>query len=153
MKVLIVGTVGTGKTTLAKELSKKYDIKYYEIDSIVHDDEDKGRKRTEEEQNEIIKSINNGEDWIIEGVLRSNLRYLLDAADRVIYLDVPKKKRDRRIFLRFVKQKLKLEAVNYKPTFEMLWMMYRWSKDYESQRSEFERLLKRYEYKLEVRRE
>ena len=37
MKILIVGTVGTGKTTLARKLSKEYNIKYYEIDSIVLD--------------------------------------------------------------------------------------------------------------------
>lgn len=50
MKILIIGTVGTGKTTLAKKLSIKYKIKYYEIDSIVHDDNNNGRKRTKEEQ-------------------------------------------------------------------------------------------------------
>ena len=65
MKILIIGTVGTGKTTLAKELSKKYNIKHYEIDSIVHDDENGGKKRTEKEQNEIIEAINKNRDWII----------------------------------------------------------------------------------------
>lgn len=120
---------------------------------MVHDDKDEGRKRTEEEQNVIIERINDGDDWIIEGVLRKNLRYLLDIADRVIYLDVLKRRRDRRIFVRFVKQKLKLEVVNYKPTFGMLKMMYRWSRDYELQRVEFERLLENYEGKLQVRRE
>lgn len=153
MKILIVGTVGAGKTTLAKKLSKKYNIKYYEIDSIIHDDEDEGRKRTEEEQNIIIKNINDKNDWIIEGVLRKNLRYLLDIADKVIYLDVSKRKRDGRIFVRFLRQKLKLEVANYNPTFGMLKMMYRWSNEYELQRVEFERLLGRYAGKLEVRRE
>ena len=38
------------------------------------------------------------------------------------------------IFVRFVKQKLELEVVNYKPTFGMLKMVYRWSRDYELQR-------------------
>lgn len=74
MKILIVGTVGTGKTTLAKKLSKQYKIEYYEIDLIVHDDENNGRKRTIDEQSDIIKKINKNEDWIIEGVLRKKLR-------------------------------------------------------------------------------
>lgn len=151
MKILIIGTVGTGKTTLAKEMSKKYNIKYYEIDSIVHNDKDKGRKRTEEEQDIIIENINKRENWIIEGVLRKNLRYLLNTADKIIYLDIPKNKRNRRILIRFIKQKLKLEKVNYKPTFEMLKMMYKWSENYEIQKKAFEGLLNKYKNKLEVR--
>ena len=46
MKILIIGTVGTGKTTLARKLSKEYKIKQYESDAIVHDDENTGKKRT-----------------------------------------------------------------------------------------------------------
>ena len=38
MKILIIGIVASGKTTLAKKLSRKTNIEYYEIDSIVHDD-------------------------------------------------------------------------------------------------------------------
>lgn len=72
MKILIIGTVGTGKTTLARKLSEKYNIKYYEIDSIVHDDINK-KKRTDKQQKEIIRDINKENDWIIEGVLRKNL--------------------------------------------------------------------------------
>lgn len=152
MKILIIGTVGTGKTTLAKKLSKKYNIKHYEIDSIVHNDEQGGKKRTEEEQNIIFRKINKNESWIIEGVLRNNLVYLLDVADKIIYLDISKKKRNRRIFIRFIKQKLKLEEVNYKPTFKMLKMMYQWSKNYEMKKEKFERSLSKYTNKLEIRR-
>ena len=45
MKVLIIGIVASGKTTLARRLSKETNIKNYEIDLIVHDDKNK-RKRT-----------------------------------------------------------------------------------------------------------
>ena len=58
MKVLIIGIVASGKTTLARRLSKENNITNYEIDSIVHDDINK-RKRTNEEQQEIIEKINN----------------------------------------------------------------------------------------------
>ena len=37
-KIYIIGPVGSGKTTLAKCLSKKYNIPYYELDKVVHDD-------------------------------------------------------------------------------------------------------------------
>ncbi len=150
MKILIVGTVGTGKTTLAKKLSKDYNIKYYEIDSIVHNDRQNGRKREEEEQNVIIKNINKNENWIIEGVLRKNLQYLLELADKIIYLDVPKYKRNIRILKRYIKQKLKLEKSNYKPDIKMLKMMFKWSNDFEKNKKELENLLLKYKNKLEI---
>ena len=39
MKILIIGSVGSGKSTYAKKLSNELNIETYEIDSIVHDDE------------------------------------------------------------------------------------------------------------------
>ncbi len=36
MKIYIVGIVASGKTTLAKELSKKYNISYFQGDSIAY---------------------------------------------------------------------------------------------------------------------
>lgn len=150
MKILIIGTVGTGKTTLAKKLSNQYKIRYYEIDSIVHDDENNGRKRTIDEQNNIIKKINKNEDWIIEGVLRKNLEYLLELADKIIYLNIPKYKRNIRILTRFIKQNLKIEKVNYKPDLKMLKNMYKWSKENEERKEKFEKMLNKYEDKLEV---
>lgn len=149
MKILIVGTVGTGKTTLARKLSKEYNIKYYEIDSIVHDDVNK-KKRTPQQQNEIISNINKEDGWIIEGVLRENLEYLLEIAEKIIYLDIPKNIRNKRILTRYIKQKIGIEKSNYKPNLEMLKMMFKWSNEFEKNRDEFENKLNKYEDKLEV---
>lgn len=149
MKILIVGTVGTGKTTLARKLSKEYNIKYYEIDSIVHDDINK-KKRTPQQQNEIISNINKEDGWIIEGVLRENLEYLLETAEKIIYLDIPKNIRNKRILTRYIKQKIGIEKSNYKPNIEMLKMMFKWSNEFEKNRDEFENKLNKYVDKLEV---
>lgn len=149
MKILIVGTVGTGKTTLARKLSKEYNIKYYEIDSIVHDDVNK-KKRTPQQQNEIISNINKEDGWIIEGVLRENLEYLLEMAEKIIYLNIPKKIRNKRILTRYIKQKIGIEKSNYKPNIEMLKMMFKWSNEFEKNRDEFENKLNKYVDKLEV---
>lgn len=149
MKILIVGTVGTGKTTLARKLSKEYNIKYYEIDSIVHDDVNK-KKRTPQQQNEIISNINKEDGWIIEGVLRENLEYLLEIAEKIIYLNIPKKIRNKRILTRYIKQKIGIEKSNYKPSLKMLKMMYKWSNEFEKNRDEFENKLNKYVDKLEV---
>lgn len=148
MKILIIGSVASGKTTFAKKLSKKLNIKHFEIDSVVHDDE-LGKKRTEEEQKEIFDKINSeNNDWIIEGTLRKNLYYLLDYADKIIFLDIPVRKRKIRIITRFIKQKLGIEKSNYKPIFDMLKLMFKWTNDFENKREEFENKLIKYKDKL-----
>ncbi len=149
MKILIIGIVASGKTTLAKNLSKQLNIKYYEIDSIVHDDKN-NKVRSHEEQIEIIKTIDNNRDWIIEGTLRKNLHFLLDLADKIIYLDIPLKIRKRRILFRFIKQKLKIEKCNYKPDKKMLKNMYKWTNDFEKNKTDFENLIYKYSSKLIV---
>lgn len=148
MKILIVGSVASGKTTFAKKLSKNLNIKHFEIDSVVHDD-DAGRKRTEEEQKEIFDKINSeNNDWIIEGTLRKNLDYLLDYTEKIVYLNIPLKLRKRRIITRFIKQKLGIEKCNYKPTFDVLKLMFKWTNDFENKREEFENKLIQYKDKL-----
>lgn len=150
VKILIVGTVGTGKTTLAKKLSKEMNINYFEIDSIVHNDQKAGKKRTPEEQEELIKKINQNDNWILEGVLRKNLYFLLEMADKIIYLNISKSKRNRRILIRFLKQKLKIEKANYTPSFRMLKQMFKWSNDFEKNKNDFEELIKEYKEKVEI---
>ena len=149
MKILIIGIVASGKTTLAKKLSRKTNIEYYEIDSIVHDDKN-NLKRSVEEQQKIIEKINNKNNWIIEGTLRKNLYNLLDISDKIIYLDIPLKVRKRRILLRFLKQKLKIEKCNYKPTIKMLKNMYKWTDDFEKGKELFEKEIFKYKNKLVI---
>lgn len=147
MKILIIGIVASGKTTLAKSLEEKLNIKHYEIDSIVHDDLN-NKKRTPHEQEEIVNQINKQSEWIIEGTLRKNLEYLLNLADKIIYLDIPLRTRKIRILTRFIKQKLRIEKCNYEPTLEMLKQMYIWTSNYEKEREEREKIINKYRYKL-----
>ena len=55
MKTLIIGNLGSGKTTLAEKIGKMYEIPFFSIDNIVHDDT-KGVKRTNQEQIDIINN-------------------------------------------------------------------------------------------------
>lgn len=140
MKILIIGIVASGKTTISKKLSKLLGIKHYEIDSVVHDDEN-NIKRDEKDQKKIFKDIDKNNDWIIEGTLRKHLFYLCDMADKIIYLDIPIKVRKRRILSRFIKQLLRIEKCNYKVSFNMLKLMYKWTDDFEENKDEFEEKL------------
>ena len=149
MKILIIGIVARGKTTLAKRLEKENNITHYEIDSIVHDDVN-NRKRSNEEQQKNIQEINKKDNWIIEGTLRKNLYNLLELADKIIYLDISLKVRKRRILLRYIKQKFKLEKCNYKPNIEMLKNMYKWTKEFEKTKKDFEKELFKYKERITI---
>ena len=136
MKILIIGSVGSGKSTFARKLGEILDIPVYEIDLIVHNDQ-KNVKRTNNEQQAIIREIDKKKDWIIEGTLRKNLDNLLLKADKIIFLDIPVRVRKIRIFKRFIRQKLGIEKCNYKPSFKMLTNMYKWTRDFEGEKGKF----------------
>ncbi len=123
-------------------------ISNYELDSIVHDDNNNGKKRSLEEQLQIIHKINKQESWIIEGTHRKDLDELFVLADKIIYLDIPLWKRKVRIIKRYIKQKIKIEKCNYSSNLEMLKMMYKWTSDFEKNKPEFEEKLKKYNHKL-----
>lgn len=150
-KIYIVGIVASGKTTLAKRLSKELNIPHYELDCIIHVESKNGRyKRTPKEQVQEINRIDNMGNWIIEGTYRSSCHCLLEMADRIIFLDPPLGLRKIRILTRFIKQKLHLECCHYKSDLKMLKLMYEWTRDFEENRNEFGEMLRIYDYKLVV---
>ena len=149
MKILIVGIVASGKTTLARRLSKLLNIKHYEIDSVVHDDE-RNIKRSEAEQKKLFNKINKNDSWIIEGTLRKHLFYLCDLADVIIYLDIPFSVRRLRILTRFIKQLFGTEQSNYEVNLKMLKMMYKWTDDFEKNKCDFEEKLFKYRDKIVI---
>jgi len=148
-KVLITGSVGSGKTTLAKRLAETIRVPWYELDQVVYHKTETGRyKRSAEEQFEVISDIDRKGAWIFEGVDRRSYRFLFEWADTVIFLDTPIWKRKIRILTRFLKQNLGMEICHYKPDMTMLKMMYKWNRDFEKSRADLEERLKSYQHKL-----
>lgn len=129
MKILILGIVGSGKTTIARKLSNKLNIKHYEIDSIVHDDI-KCIKRSKSDQIRIFNKINKS-SWILEGTFRRNQEHIINSADIIYFIDIPKYIRYYRIIKRFIKQKIGIEKINYKVDIKLLKDMFKWTKEYE----------------------
>ena len=147
MKTLIVGSGGSGKTTLANKLSNYFDIPVFSIDSIVHDDKNDGIKRDIDEQIKIINNINRThKEFIIEGVLRKDLDLLLNICDNIIYLDYPKEITLKRIKKRYIKQRLGFEKSEYKNTKEMYNNFIKWNREFDS--GELMKRLSKYSRKL-----
>ncbi|WP_240620120.1 AAA family ATPase [Peribacillus acanthi] len=132
-KIQIIGSVGSGKTTLAKKLSTKLKIPYYELDNVVWERLPSGdRRRSEVERNEYLNRIVGSETWIIEGVHYKWVQQGFRDADLIIFIDTDVKVRKYRIIKRFLRQKLGIEHSNYKPTFSMFKKLFVWNSYFEN---------------------
>ena len=127
-KIYIIGSVASGKTTLARKLSKKLNIKMYELDKIVWDDA-RGVKRSDEEILLLFANILNKTSWIIEDVGRNKFREGIKVADIVYYINLSKTSLYKRVILRWIKQMLKIEDSNYKQSLKTLKDNLRWVND------------------------
>ena len=136
MKILILGVVASGKTTLAKRMSVENNINYYEIDSIIKDYKN-GLRRTDEEQQEEIERINSQPSWIIAGNLSDNMYNLLKLADIIIYLDTP----------------LHVRECDYKPNIKTLREEYKETDEAERYKDRLKNELIRYDQKVFVLRD
>lgn len=148
-RIFIIGIVASGKTTLARQLSEAQGLPHVELDNVVHEKIGLERKRrTPEQIQEVISSMDAAGGWIMEGVYRPSYHCILDLADQVIFLDPPLLTRYIRILGRYVRQKLGKETCEYRSDFYMLRMMFKWTSNFERNRPEFERILSAYMPKL-----
>ncbi|MEC2072557.1 AAA family ATPase [Alkalihalophilus marmarensis] len=132
-KIHIIGSVGSGKTTLAKELAAKLNLPHIELDNVSWERRTSGdRRRTEEECAALLHTLVQSDQWIIEGV---HTKEWVDTsfrnADLIIFLDTANHARLFRIMRRYLLQKLRIESSNYKPTKEILFNMFKWNKHFE----------------------
>ena len=122
-KIYIIGPVGSGKTTFATELSKIYDIKYYELDKVSWDDEHGNIRRSDEEAQKLFKKILKNKKWIIEDVGRDKFRQGRIDADIIYYIKLSRIKSYYRVTKRWIKQRLGKERYNHPPVFSQ-WLYY-----------------------------
>ncbi|XID94906.1 hypothetical protein ACF3MZ_10485 [Paenibacillaceae bacterium WGS1546] len=133
MKIRIIGSCGSGKSTAAKELSEKYKIPYYEIDNLIWDRSSENLKFPEEVRDSTFRLIINSDSWIIEGVQYKD--WTLDSirkADIVFLLNPNVFLRDYWIIKRFILSRIGIRPWNYKQSFSNLCkMLIKWNHQYE----------------------
>lgn len=132
-KIHIIGSVGSGKTTLAKELSAILSAAHYELDNVVWNRSEEGdRRRSDKEKREILNDIIDSDGWIIEGAHTNDwIEDSLLNAELIILLDPAYGIRNIRIIKRFLRQKLKMETANYTPSFRIFLSMFKWNRYFE----------------------
>lgn len=157
MKLYIIGSVASGKTTLAKKIAMKSSIPCTHLDGLVHikDRSDKvwgNRRRPDEEINEIFTNLIDKEKWVIEDAGRIMFSEGLSRADQILYLKPPKIVRQQRIITRYIKQKLGFEDSIYRPSYRMLKFLYQALKNYETGKDDLDERVKNYKHKTMVLR-
>ncbi|WP_425590220.1 AAA family ATPase [Fictibacillus sp. B-59209] len=149
-KIHIIGSVGSGKTTLARTLSSRLNVPYIELDNVVWKrNKPEDIRRSDEERDQYLNEIISSDKWIVEGVHHTWVNPSFQNADVIILLDTDYSKRTIRIIKRFVYQKLKIEKANYRPTLKIFRNMFIWNSYFEKEsKPKILKLLNQYDHKL-----
>ena len=128
MKIRIIGCSGSGKTYLAKRLSKKYNIPNFDLDDIQWDNSQNsyGVKMPIEKRGQMLNDILQHSDWIIDGVYYAWVQKSFEDADVIYVLDMPKWLYRFRIIKRFIRRRVGLEK-GKKETLKSVYTLLKWT--------------------------
>lgn len=87
-KIVLIGSGGSGKSTLAKQLSRTLGIPVYHLDTLFWKPNWQAVPRAEQQQ--IQTDLISRDDWIIDGNYGGTMDLRLNAADTIIFLDLPR---------------------------------------------------------------
>lgn len=86
-RIVIIGSPGAGKSTLARKLGRKLQIQVVNLDRIFWNPDWKEKPRNT--RIGILKERVSKRQWIIEGTYLNSSEPRLEAADTIIFLDIP----------------------------------------------------------------
>lgn len=150
MKIYIMGCTGAGKTYLSNKLSMKYNVKKYELDRIVYDQNNITEHRSDEEIEKDFNKIINSKSWIIEDIGRNRFKEGREKCDKIYYIKLSKYKTYIRMIKRWIKQRKRTEKYNIKPTLKNLFKQLNDVRLYKKQEPQILEELKKYNDKLTI---
>jgi len=87
-KIILIGSGGSGKSTLARAMGKKLGYPVDHLDSLLWRPNWEAVSR--EEQRQIQHTLTSRDTWIIDGNYGGTLDLRINAADTIIFLDLPR---------------------------------------------------------------
>jgi adenylate kinase family enzyme len=88
--VVMASASGCGKTTLGRELARRLDAPFHELDALNHGPN--WAQASAEELHARVEPLLAGDRWVVDGSYRSKLGDLvLESADVVVWLDLPRR--------------------------------------------------------------
>ena len=106
-RILVAGTSGAGKTTIARQIAARLDIPYVELDSLFHGPNWTPRPSFEAD----VHRFTAGPAWVTEWQYRAVRDYLADRGDLLIWLDLPRARVMRQVVLRTVRRRVRRERL------------------------------------------
>ena len=147
MKIHICGTYGSGKTTLAKNLSEKLKISFYSLDDIKYKVKYSKIMSVEDRINKI-KKICLGKKWITEGTWSGYAEDAFKKSDFIIFMLIPKLTCSFRVLKRFFTRK-KMERDSLKGAFDLISQIYNYySTNQPISKIEHMNLIKKYDKRV-----
>lgn len=130
MKLYIIGPAGSGKTTLSNKISRILNIVATNLDDIFWENNTMSfnNKRDEKIRNNLYNEILNKKSWIIEGAYISWPAKGFNLADKLIYLNINNITLNKRILIRFIKRKLRIENSRKKESLKQVIDLIKWNK-------------------------
>jgi len=86
-RIVVVGTTGSGKTTMAGRLSDKLGLPHTELDALNWGPN--WQMRPQEEFRAAVEQATRGETWVVDGNYSRAREILWPRADTIVWLDYP----------------------------------------------------------------
>lgn len=86
-RVIIIGTTGSGKTTLAKKLAKKLNCPHIQIDALFW--KPNWQEASDEELFSKLKAATSGDSWVVDGNYIRTRQLTWTKADTIIWINLP----------------------------------------------------------------
>src|SRR5689334_18195575 len=101
-RVSLVGVSGSGKSTLGRELARRLEVPYVELDAIFH--QPQWTPLPTEQFRTQVAAIAAGDGWVIDGNYSTVQPLVWERGDTVVGLDPPRRTVMRRIIWRSLRR-------------------------------------------------
>lgn len=106
-RIVVAGTAGAGKSTLARAIGEALGIPYVEIDGLHHGPGWTKRPSFERD----VTGLTAGDAWVTEWQYRAVRPLLLELADLMVWLDLPRAVVMRQVVRRTLRRRLRREVL------------------------------------------